>query len=281
MPKSVFPYPGGKTQLAEWIIDYFPEHKCYVEVFGGGASVLVNKPESHTEVINDRDGDIVHFFRILRERGGELVDWLRQIPYAKDVHDEWSQSYYSGYRPDDDIERAGRFFYLRYSQYSAVYDRISGFSSGEHRNEARRFRNGGERLRELCDRFRDVQIENRDFEDIFHRFDGEETLFYCDPPYVEEGDALYTGGEFDHERFIKTLKQTKGDWIVSYMDIPESFPECTVVERETPQMMSKTHAKRKRDVATERLLMNFDPERTPSFSEADQSALTAYGEMDD
>jgi len=56
--ESVFPFPGGKSYLAPWIIEHFPEHKCYVEVFGGSGAVLVNKPESHTEVYNDLDGDL-------------------------------------------------------------------------------------------------------------------------------------------------------------------------------------------------------------------------------
>lgn len=28
---SAFPYPGGKGRYADWIIDHFPDHECYVE----------------------------------------------------------------------------------------------------------------------------------------------------------------------------------------------------------------------------------------------------------
>jgi len=64
MPDTVFPYPGGKSQLASWILDWVTEQTCFVEVFGGAAGILVNKdPDmSSVEVYNNRDGDLVHFF---------------------------------------------------------------------------------------------------------------------------------------------------------------------------------------------------------------------------
>ena len=72
MSLSAFPYVGGKTILAEWIIDQLPSHTVYVEPFGGSASVLLNKPRSNVEVYNDLDGDVVQFFEVARERPDEL-----------------------------------------------------------------------------------------------------------------------------------------------------------------------------------------------------------------
>lgn len=39
-------YYGGKWNAGPWIIQNFPDHEIYVEVFGGGASVLLQKPRS-------------------------------------------------------------------------------------------------------------------------------------------------------------------------------------------------------------------------------------------
>lgn len=36
-------YYGGKWLLADWIIQYFPQHWIYVEACGGAASVLLKK----------------------------------------------------------------------------------------------------------------------------------------------------------------------------------------------------------------------------------------------
>ena len=274
MTESIFPYPGGKAYLAPWIIEHFPPHQCYVEVFGGSAAVLVTKEESHTEVYNDQDGDLVQFFRVLREREDELVEWLDKVPYAREQHQEWKEEFYSGVRPDDPIERAGRFFYLRYSQYASKYRTASGFAGAHQRNKARKLRNATEKLYEFAERFRNVQIENLDFEEIFDRYDSEDTFFYADPPYMDEGDALYRHGTFDHERLMDVLEATEGKWAVSYQRLPERLGKHYVSEKGRSQFMNKQHDNETRSTeVTERLVMNYDPNETGRFQNNQQRTL--------
>ena len=54
--RPVVRYYGGKAALAPWIIAHMPPHDVYVEPFGGGAAVLLQKSRSATEVYNDLDG---------------------------------------------------------------------------------------------------------------------------------------------------------------------------------------------------------------------------------
>lgn len=275
MASSVFQYPGGKSYLAPWIIEHMADHYCYVELFAGSAAVLVNKPRSGNEVINDRDGDVVQFFEVLRDRGDELVEWLNDVPYARDLHQEWGADFYSGDRPDDPIERAGRFFFLRNSQFSGVYDHRNGFSSAAVRNKAGRFANNREGLREFKERFDRVQIENCDYAEIVDRFDSEETLFYADPPYVSEGDALYNHGEFDHSRFVETVSGIEGKFLISYSEPPDGLDEYHAVQKGRRQFLNKNHDNETRSTdATETLVMNYDPQQTPSFAGANQATLT-------
>lgn len=271
--RSIIPYPGGKSQLGPWIVDHFPAHKCYVEAFGGSAAVLLSKDPSRIEVYNDRDGDLVHFFETFRDETEALVEFLRTTPYARDLHKKWAGQYYAGYRPDDDVERAARFFYLRFSQFAGKYNGVSGFRTMRQRSPAEQMAKARENLHHFARRFDKVNIENLDYSSLFDRFDGAGTLFYCDPPYVSEGDALYTGDAFDHERFVDELLKLEGDWIVSYTDLPSGLSDYHVVEKAV-QYSSQDAKTASHKEATERLVMNFNPAEVPQFVDERTAQLT-------
>lgn len=277
MSENVFKYPGGKTQMADWIIGHFPKHECYVEVFGGSAAVLANKDPSRVEVLNDRDGDIVQFFETLRDRPGELVAWLRDTPHSRELHDKYADAYYDGYRPNDAVERAGRFWYLRETQFAAKYNGTSGYNGARKRNFGQQTATKRERLREFSRRFDNVQIENLDYADLFERYDSGETFFYADPPYVQEGDDLYTGDAFDHERFVSELADLEGDWAVSYTDLPpglEELAETVATKEQRYRMAQGIHDWDKTN--TEKLVMNYDLKERATFSGAAQRTADEF-----
>lgn len=270
---SSFPYVGGKTRYADWIMSHFPEHRCYVEPFGGAAGVLLNKRPSPVEIYNDLNTDVVHFFRILRERRDDLEEWLRHVPHSRDVHERWSRAFYDGERADDAVERAGRWFYLRYTQFGAKLNGYSGYKNSTKRNVARTYHNNAQALEEIAARFRNVQLECRDWKDITERNDSDRTLFYFDPPYVD-CHKYYNVDAFDHAEFEATLAQLEANWVVSYSDLPESFvdrEEYAYASLDTTYSLD-VKAGEKRDEATERLVMNFDPpEDGGPFVDANQS----------
>src|SRR5271154_1609481 len=74
---------GGKRYLASKIIKLFPPHRVYLEPFGGGASVLLNKPPCDVETYNDLDQRISRLFLVLREQGEEFVKRMRFLPYSQ------------------------------------------------------------------------------------------------------------------------------------------------------------------------------------------------------
>jgi DNA adenine methylase len=78
--RALIRYHGGKFKLAPWIIGYFPEHRVYVEPFGGAASVLLKKERSAAEIYNDMDSEMVNLFRVVRDRGAELRKSLELTP---------------------------------------------------------------------------------------------------------------------------------------------------------------------------------------------------------
>jgi DNA adenine methylase len=197
-------YHGGKWKIAPWIIGHFPKHRVYVEPFGGGASVLLRKPRSYAEVYNDLDGEIVNFFRVLRDRGGELKQMLELTPYARDEFD-------LAYAPSDDpleqarrtIIRAGMGFGS--SGTSSLFKtgfRGSVTRSGTH--PAMDWANRIATIDEVVSRFQSVVIENRPAVDVMTYHDAETTLHYVDPPYVHSERIWKRDGSKDAYRHEMT-----------------------------------------------------------------------------
>lgn len=267
MTLSAFPYPGGKTVYCDEIIGRMPDHRRYVEPFGGSAAVLLNKPRSYIEVYNDLDDDVVQFFRVLRNRRDELETWLERVPYSRSVYETWVREFYDGHRPDDDVERAGRWFFLRYAQFNGSLDRRNGFKTGGRRNEARSFRGSIRDLDTVAARFSEVTLESQPYHQVLDRYDNPDTLFYLDPPYYKtasDRDHYRVGGDFDHERFVDELRDREGDWIVSYQRLPPGLED--LAERvDTYTAMYSMSYDVQRQEATERLAMNFDPSMRPLF----------------
>jgi site-specific DNA-adenine methylase len=78
----------------------------YVEPFFGSGAVLFAKAPAVHEVVNDLDGNVVCFFRVLRDRPEELARACCLTPYARD---EFRAALLSG-DDLDELERARRFF---------------------------------------------------------------------------------------------------------------------------------------------------------------------------
>lgn len=257
---SVFPYPGGKGRQSEWILDKMPPHDTYVEVFGGSGALLYNKPISKNEIYNDLNDDLTQFFTVLREREDDLVDWLQTVPYSRSLYNEWVEDFFQGERPDDPVERAARFFTLRFMQFGGDISMQNGFKVRAKRSPARTFDNARERIHDLAQRFRQVIIENRDYSRIFDTYDDTDVdvLFYADPPYVDK--EHYYGVEFDHAEFVTALDAVESDWMVSYDELPDGLEDYTILSRERRHRMARGGS-----VATEHLVCNFDPADRPQF----------------
>lgn len=279
MNHTVFPYPGGKASYADWVLQHLPAHETYVEPFGGSGGVLFNKPPSDVEVYNDLDGDLVNFFEALRDSGDELRDWLRDTPYAREMWRSWMHQWVEdGWRPNDEVARAGVFFYLRAASFSAQVGTRSGFSISAKRNHAEKYQNRVERLEAFADRIRgQVTIENLDWRDVIEKYDRPETVFYVDPPYPETTRQHYRLDDLDHAALRDELAAADGEWVVSYGDvIPRPFQRerWETVSLETQYDTAAKPGINSRE-ATENLILSFDPaEREPFLGP--QTGLGAF-----
>ena len=104
--RSVLHYPGSKKRIASWIIRHMPPHHSYLEPYFGCGAVLFAKQPAPIETVNDLDGEVVNFFRVIRdpERREKLQDRIMYTPYARQAYGEAARE-----DPEDPVERAACF----------------------------------------------------------------------------------------------------------------------------------------------------------------------------
>jgi DNA adenine methylase len=178
-----FAYFGGKTRLADRIIELLPEHHHYVEPFAGSLAVLLAKPRSRMETVNDIDGDLMTFWKVLRDRPEDLALRMALTPHSRAEH----QAAYD-LDTDDDLERArqvwvllsqGRGATLRRTGWRYYQGPASTYSFPEY---LAAYVN---RVPACAERLAGVSLECRDALELIDGFGKHpEVLLYCDPPYV-------------------------------------------------------------------------------------------------
>jgi DNA adenine methylase len=211
---------GGKFYLAPKIVPYFGPHHTYVEPFGGSASVLLNKERSPVEVYNDLDTRIVRFFRVLRDHDTEFRRRLALTPYSE-------AEFEAALTPaEDEVEQARRDF-VRWRQSIGGRGRAFSFTLHRVRRDMVDVVSGfrsmvEEELPRIVERLRTVQYLNRPALDVIRAWDGERTLFYCDPPYVpstrSEGSREVYACEMteqDHRELAAVLNAVRGRVVLS------------------------------------------------------------------
>ena len=82
-----FGWYGGKFSHLHWLLPLLPKTWHYCEPFGGSAAVLLNREPSPVETYNDIDGEVVNFFRVLRDKKDELIEAIGLTPFSRE---EWA-----------------------------------------------------------------------------------------------------------------------------------------------------------------------------------------------
>jgi DNA adenine methylase len=212
---------GSKSRYIKRITAHFPKHQAFVDVFGDSGAVLLGKKPSKVEVYNDLNHKLVNLFRVLSDplKAKELARRLNATPYARQEFKGCLNSIDSEL---DDIELARKMLVIQRQSHGGhgqhwsycVDNAAAGYSAS-----VRKFHAGVERLGEISKRLRKVQIEDLPWEEMLKRYDGPDTLFYLDPPYIPEtrvrGSYEHEMSPADHENLVLQLQHLKGASILS------------------------------------------------------------------
>lgn len=251
--KAILKYPGGKWRVADWILEFFPEHKVYCEPFFGSGAIFFKKQPAYIETINDINGDIVNLFRVCRDFPEELAKLIELTPFSRE---EFQKCYTPSENP---IEQARRTL-VRYHQ--------SFGTSNSSKNSWRNVQTyGGPRCATMwndlpeiicrcCERLKNAQIECIDAIELTRRYNSPDTLIYCDPPYLpnlrKRNMYKFEFDENQHAQMLTVLRESKSKVILSGYDSElynEFLADWYTAEKITTAQMGLHR--------TEKLWMNF------------------------
>jgi DNA adenine methylase len=270
MPASVsglvppLKWHGGKHYLAGRIVALMPSHTHYVEPYAGGLAVLLGKnPDGISEVVNDLDRRLTNFWKVLQDEAMflEFQRLVEAIPFSEP---EWHearevlaecQSCDNGKK----VRQAAAFFVVC---RQSLAGRMKGFASLS-RNRTRRRMNeqtsawitAVDGLPAVHARLRRVVVLCRPAVEVLRSQDGPGTLFYLDPPYLEETRSVpeVYGVEMSrahHCELLQLIRNVRGkvmlsgypselydsslaDWNRHAFDLPNNAAAGKSKERET------------------------------------------------
>jgi DNA adenine methylase len=252
-----FGWYGGKYSHLDWLLPLLPKANHYCEPFGGSAAVLINREPSPVETYNDIHGEVVNFFRVLREQGDKLTKAIGLTPFSRAEFEAAISEPTEGL---SELERARRFYILARQVRTGLAQKASSgrwahcvlTSRAGMAGAVSRWLGAVEDLPLIAQRLLRVQIENAPALEVIQRYDTEDTLFYCDPPYPHgsRSDVNAYANEMtddQHRELAEVLRKVKGKVALSgyHCDLmDELYGDWNRVEADEKMIHSVKKARR-------------------------------------
>lgn len=215
---SPLPWTGNKGCIYTTIDAFMPEHSVYVEPCMGSAEVFLRKKPVDKEIINDFNGDLVKFFRVL-QRNEKLAYLLGRLYLSFNAEQLFRAN--KALLADvpnilDDItetavivENAG--WHDIELAVAFIENQVFSFSSTgktfaiAKKDMTKRFG----RLVAACSRLRNAIILHRDYKDAIEYAAGKNTFILLDPPY-KGTESYYQKSDFGDDEHAKLFSYMNG-----------------------------------------------------------------------
>lgn len=213
--KPPLTYYGGKQTLSKLIVSLIPKHKLYCEPFFGGGAVFFAKEPSNLEVINDTNGHLINFYKVIQTNYNKLNKEIQNTLHSREHHQ--AAKIVLGYpQLFDEIKRAWAIWTLANQSFGSKLNGNWGFDKKENKSAKQLFAKRNNFTKHYVDRLDKVQIECRNALEVIQMLDSKDTFFYLDPPYFNSNMGHYKGyTKDDFEKLLIVLSKIKGKFILS------------------------------------------------------------------
>ena len=206
---------GNQQRTGAWIASLLPQDTdvTYCEPFAGMLGVLLQRPQAAMEIVNDLDGRVVNWWRVVRDQPGALSRLIALTPNSRD---EYARARASIAEGGEGIH-AALDFTICIMQGMASSPGNTGWRQHYQPRGSLAWRRGlDDRIAALAERMRDVAIDNRPAEELIERMASvDEAVIYVDPPYPTAAQGLYGVDTLDHARLSEGLKALTGRAAIS------------------------------------------------------------------
>lgn len=225
--KPAIQLPGSKVRMAQTIVGLLGQsHDSYIEPYLGSAAVLLAKAPVKIELVNDINGELINFYRVLRdeETRDHLIEALAYTPYSRAELEMANSDDPDGFIPGK-VERARRFVVRANQIYvggGGTTQWVATMRPSSNHSNATKWNNYRERLPKIAERLKNVQIEHRDAIEVLEaavRQDDAGIAVYLDPPYptsTRRGSSYRTEmTDSQHMSMLKLAVKLPGPSVIS------------------------------------------------------------------
>ncbi len=262
--KTPITYYGGKQTLLKYLLPLIPSHKLYCEPFFGGGAVFFAKPKSDVEVINDINGEVINFFKVIKTKFPELQKEIQSTLHSRELYKRAMEIYNNPTRYSD-VKRAWALWTATNQGFAGM---IGSWGFGKDDSKEASLAVKRETFtKRYEERLTRVQVENNNAIKVISRCDDKETFIYADPPYINSDQGHYKGySEDDYRELLNALAKVKAKFLLS--SYPSKILQSYIkkykwrVQKVTKSVAVTKHTDK---VKTEMIVMNYDPLKSISF----------------
>lgn len=223
--KTPITYYGGKQNMLSHILPKIPQHKHYIEPFFGGGAVFWAKEPSSFEVVNDINDRLMTFYKVLKYDFEEIEKLVDETFHSRAQYRESRELYGS---QKNEVTKQIECAWSVWFQSNMSFGKIIGGGFGYDRSGSSALRLSNKKNRfteEYQKRLKLVTIESYDVLKVIKTYDGPDSFFYLDPPYVSSDQGPYKGYKMeDFQALLDACATMKGKFLLS------SYPEEILME---------------------------------------------------